>query len=52
MTICARLNALSDDEIRQMVAAQGVRVKGMELDYDLAQQMKTVRCEVKFKLDF
>ncbi len=51
VTICARLNALSDDAIRQMMEAQGVRVKGMELDYDLAQQMKTVRCEVKFKRD-
>lgn len=49
VAIRARMDAPSDEVFRQQLEALGVRVKKMDLDYDLETQHKTLRCELKFK---
>lgn len=41
----------TEDEIRQRIDSLGVRIKKMDVDYDLTAGRRTIRCEVKFKKD-
>jgi putative Mg2+ transporter-C (MgtC) family protein len=51
VTIQSKLDGLSDTDFRKEIEALGVRIKKMDLDYDLQTQRKTLRCELKFKRD-
>ncbi len=51
LTIRARMDAPSDEAFRQQIEKLGVRVKMVNLDYDLQAKHKTLRCELKFKKD-
>ncbi|NJM41448.1 MAG: MgtC/SapB family protein [Anaerolineae bacterium] len=51
VTIVSRMDGLSDEALQAEIEKLGTRIKRIDLDYNLQQQQKTVRCELKFKKD-
>jgi putative Mg2+ transporter-C (MgtC) family protein len=49
VTITSELNGPSEIEMRQQLRALGVRVKNVDLDYNVEEQKKVVQYELKFK---
>jgi len=49
LTVTLGLDAMSEEELRQRIRAQGLKVKSMEFSCDLVTQQKTVTCELKMK---
>jgi putative Mg2+ transporter-C (MgtC) family protein len=49
VTVQLALDGLEEDQIRRVIEAEGVKVKKMDIDYDLSQRLKTLRFELKFK---
>ncbi|MBI4025618.1 MAG: MgtC/SapB family protein [Verrucomicrobia bacterium] len=49
VVVTLQIDGPSNVEIRNRIETLGMKVKKMELDYDLHSRQKTVRCEVKFK---
>ena len=47
LTLLLELDALRDDQIRERIESLGVKVKSMQLDYDLVKKQKTVLCQLK-----
>lgn len=51
VSIQLRMDAISEDDLHTMLESQGVRVKNLDLHYDLTRQTKTLNYELKFKKD-
>jgi putative Mg2+ transporter-C (MgtC) family protein len=49
VVIVAQKDAIPDEEIRTQLESVGVRVKKVDLKYDMRKQEKTLRFELKFK---
>lgn len=49
LSITLKLDGVADSEIRTKIESMGVKVKTMNLDYDIEASSKTLRCELKFK---
>jgi putative Mg2+ transporter-C (MgtC) family protein len=49
LTLVVGLDGISLDELRHRVISHGVRIKRLELDYDLARQTRTLTLELKYK---
>jgi putative Mg2+ transporter-C (MgtC) family protein len=49
LIVTAQMNSISDLEIRKQIESFKVKVKKMDLDYNLEKKQKTLRCELKFK---
>ena len=49
LTVTLELDALSEDQLKQRLKALGVKVKTVELNYDLVKKQKTVSCELRLK---
>ncbi len=49
VTVTAGLDAPEDMEVRQKIEAPGVRVKKMDVEYDLEQRRKVICCQIKFQ---
>ena len=43
------MDALSEDQLKQRLKALGVKVKTVELNYDLVKKQKIVQCELRLK---
>jgi putative Mg2+ transporter-C (MgtC) family protein len=49
VSIVTKLEGFTDDQIRDQIQACGLKVKRVELSYDLKTKEKSFSCEVKFK---
>ena len=49
VTVTAGLDAPEDMEVRQKIEAPGVRVKKMDVEYDLEHKQKVICCQIKFQ---
>lgn len=49
LTVKLDLDGTSDSDIKAKIEAEGVRVKRIEINYDLQHRRKTLACELKFK---
>jgi putative Mg2+ transporter-C (MgtC) family protein len=49
LTVTTALDTLPEDELKQRLKASGVKVKTLELNYDLVKKQKTVSCELRLK---
>ena len=49
LTVTLELDALSEDQLKQRLKALGVKVKTVELNYDLVKKQKIVQCELRLK---
>jgi len=49
LSVTCGLDAMSEEELRQRIKAQGLKVKSLEFSCDLVKQQKTVTCELKMK---
>lgn len=51
LVITSQLSGLGDHELRNRIESHGVKVKQVNLDYDLVTHSKTLNYELKFKKD-
>lgn len=49
LTIKLHIDSVSDNELKSKIEAEGVRIKRVEINYDLQRAQKTLACELKFK---
>lgn len=49
VTVTIEMDRVADDEIRARIERSGVRVKQIDLEYDLVARRKILRCAIKFK---
>ncbi|HQV69062.1 MAG TPA: MgtC/SapB family protein [Thermoflexales bacterium] len=49
VTVIAGIDGASDEVLHRAMEVQGVKIKRVELDYNIAKGKKILRCELKFK---
>jgi putative Mg2+ transporter-C (MgtC) family protein len=49
LVVTMELDALDEAQLRRRIESLGLKIKAMELDYDLAAKQKTIRFELKLK---
>ncbi len=49
VTVTMALDAFDDADLRRRIKTLGMKVRSMEMDYNLAAKQKTISCEVKMK---
>lgn len=49
LTVMAELDALTEQQLQERLTALGLKVKRMDLNYDLAAKQKTITCELKMR---
>jgi putative Mg2+ transporter-C (MgtC) family protein len=49
LSVTTELDALNQSQLEERLKALGLKIKGVELNYDLAARQKTISCEVKLE---
>ena len=49
VTLVVEMDRIADQEIRNQIERMGIKVKKMDLEYDLSLKQKNIRCEIKYK---
>ena len=49
ITVTLAMSGISDSEIRSRLEEAGARVQKLDLDYDLANQSRTLHCDLKLR---
>jgi putative Mg2+ transporter-C (MgtC) family protein len=49
LTVTMELDALNEEQLRARLKALGLKVKRMELNYDLVAKQKTISCDLKLR---
>lgn len=49
ITLLVEMDRITDEEIRVRIERAGIKVKRMDLEYDLSVRQKNLRCEIKYK---
>jgi len=49
VVVTAAMDAFADRDVRQQIETLPIRVKKMDIEYDLEQKRKTICCQIKFQ---